>query len=48
MTAYREFLARKAAGFNPPEEPPGRCGRCAFHPPTQGHRDGCPDDKRRR
>ena len=25
-----------------PEAVPGRCNRCGFHTPTQGHRDGCP------
>jgi len=24
---------------------PGRCDWCGFHVPTQGHRDGCPQDK---
>jgi hypothetical protein len=23
-----------------------RCPLCAFHPPTQGHREGCPDGAR--
>lgn len=44
--AFREFLALKAAGFQPPTGA-GRCSRCAFHTPTQGHRDGCPDDYRK-
>lgn len=23
----------------------GRCAECGFHPPTQGHRDGCPTER---
>lgn len=45
--AYHEYLARVKAGFRPPTEPAGRCHRCAFHTPTQGHRDGCPDTYRK-
>lgn len=25
---------------------PDRCDECSFHPPTQGHRDGCPHTER--
>jgi hypothetical protein len=29
-----------------PSAGPWRCQRCGFHPPTQGHRQGCPDGTR--
>ena len=44
MTAYTELLALKRKGFRPPNGPK-RCPKCAFHTPTQGHRDGCPDTR---
>lgn len=40
MTTWQQFLTAKRAGFTPPTGP-GRCKRCGFHIPTQGHRDGC-------
>lgn len=46
MTDYHDYLAKRRNGFAPPTEPPGRCPYCACHTPTQGHRDGCPDDRR--
>ena len=45
MSAYDEFLAAMRRGFTPPKGA-GRCACCAFHITTQGHRDGCPDDRR--
>lgn len=44
MTAYADHLAAVAAGFKPPTGH-GRCERCACHVATQGHRDGCPNEK---
>lgn len=46
MTAYADFLALVRNGFRPPSGPK-RCRKCALHTPTQGHREGCPSDKRR-
>ena len=44
MSAYDEFLAAMRRRFTPPKGA-GRCACCAFHITTQGHRDGCPDDR---
>lgn len=45
ITAQMEFLALKSRGFRPPSGP-NRCPSCAFHTPTQGHREGCPANQK--
>ena len=40
MTGYIEY---RRGVFRAPRGP-GRCDWCGFHKPTQGHRDGCPQD----
>lgn len=45
MTEFEAFMKLKHKGFKPPRGP-GRCGWCALHKPTQGHREGCPQLKK--
>ncbi len=47
VTAYTDYLALIDAGFTPPAGP-GRCPQCAFHTPTQGHRQGCPTARKKK
>lgn len=47
MTAYAAFLALLQSGFRPPQGP-GRCPKCFLHTKSQGHRDGCPNNRKGR
>lgn len=41
---YADYLTKIRNGFRPPTGA-GRCRRCALHIKTQGHRDGCPEER---
>jgi hypothetical protein len=41
VTDYDEY---RSGTFRAPRGP-GRCDWCGFHKPTQGHREGCPQQK---